>query len=63
MPRYMERKLKTERYFLQIRYSTLADHNQTTPALGIWGFPKFDNKGVIINARSETASEKTLETA
>lgn len=36
----------------------LADHNQTTPALGIWGFPKFDNKGVIINARSETASEK-----
>lgn len=28
------------------------------PALSTWGFPKFDGKGVIINARSETAFEK-----
>ena len=28
------------------------------PALSIWGFPKFDQKGVIINARAETAIEK-----
>lgn len=25
-----------------------------------WGFPKFDGKGEIINARSETAAEKTM---
>jgi putative SOS response-associated peptidase YedK len=25
-----------------------------------WGFPRFDGKGVIINARSETASSKTV---
>lgn len=28
------------------------------PVLGTWGFPKFDGKGVIINARTETAYEK-----
>ncbi|MFT4145262.1 MAG: SOS response-associated peptidase [Mobilitalea sp.] len=28
------------------------------PMLCAWGFPKFDGKGVIINARSETAFEK-----
>lgn len=32
--------------------------NDTSPTLSIWGFPKFDNKGVIINARSETVLEK-----
>ncbi len=30
------------------------------PRLMIWGFPNFRNKGVIINARSETAREKRL---
>jgi len=25
-----------------------------------WGFPKWDNKGVIINARSETAHKKSM---
>ncbi|MGF7145081.1 putative SOS response-associated peptidase YedK [Anaerotaenia torta] len=28
------------------------------PAAGIWGFPQFNGKGVLINARSETAFEK-----
>lgn len=30
------------------------------PGLGVmqWGFPKWDGKGVIINAKSETAAEK-----
>jgi putative SOS response-associated peptidase YedK len=30
------------------------------PSLGVmkWGFPKWDKKGVIINARSETAAQK-----
>ena len=36
----------------------IGEHNQASPVLSIWGFPKFDNKGVIINARSETALEK-----
>lgn len=30
------------------------------PRLMIWGFPNFHNKGVIINARSETARGKKL---
>lgn len=36
----------------------IREENQTSPVLSIWGFPKFDKKGVIINARSETALEK-----
>lgn len=36
----------------------IGDNNQSTPVLSTWGFPKFDNKGVIINARSETAFKK-----
>jgi putative SOS response-associated peptidase YedK len=31
---------------------------EVSPTLSNWGFPKFDGKGVIINARSETAFEK-----
>ncbi len=37
----------------------LIDENkEISPTLSRWGFPKFDGKGVIINARSETAFEK-----
>lgn len=37
----------------------LIDENQRVePTLSSWGFPKFDQKGVIINARAETAFEK-----
>jgi putative SOS response-associated peptidase YedK len=34
------------------------DEEEISPAISAWGFPKFDEKGVIINARSETAFEK-----
>jgi putative SOS response-associated peptidase YedK len=34
------------------------ENHEASPTLSIWGFPKFDGKGVIINARSETAFEK-----
>ena len=34
------------------------EEKKVEPAWSIWGFPKFDQKGVIINARSETAFEK-----
>lgn len=36
----------------------LEEKKVITPTLSNWGFPKFDQKGVIINARSETAFEK-----
>ena len=38
----------------------LPERDQVIPRLMIWGFPNFRGKGVIINARSETAREKKL---
>lgn len=38
----------------------LEDNNLITPKLFTWGFPNFKNKGVIINARAETAHEKYM---
>ena len=38
----------------------LMENNKPSLTLMQWGFPKHDNKGVIINARSETASQKRL---
>ena len=32
--------------------------NEKVPVPGTWGFPKFDGKGVIINARSESVADK-----
>lgn len=34
------------------------DQNNIKPVINKWGFPGFNNKGVLINARSETATEK-----
>lgn len=34
------------------------EKKEISPVPSIWGFPKFDGKGVIINARAETAFEK-----
>ncbi len=36
----------------------IEEGKRAEPALSSWGFPKFDQKGVIINARAETAFEK-----
>jgi putative SOS response-associated peptidase YedK len=36
----------------------IEEMREASPALSAWGFPKFDQKGVIINARAETAFEK-----
>lgn len=36
----------------------LAKRTEIIPEVAAWGFPKFKGNGVIINARSETASEK-----
>lgn len=38
----------------------LPERDMVIPKLMVWGFPNFRNKGVIINARSETAREKKL---
>jgi len=38
----------------------LSEQDAVVPRLMVWGFPNFRNKGVIINARSETAREKKL---
>ena len=38
----------------------IGEENQASPVLSTWGFPKFDSKGVIINARSESAFEKKI---
>ena len=36
----------------------IGEDNQPSPVISTWGFPKFNSKGVIINARSESAFEK-----
>lgn len=36
----------------------IEEEEDVEPTLSRWGFPKYDGKGVIINARSETAFEK-----
>lgn len=38
----------------------LPSGSSATPELLTWGFPNFRNKGVIINARAETAQEKRM---
>lgn len=38
----------------------IPERDLVIPRLMVWGFPNFRNKGVIINARSETAREKKL---
>jgi putative SOS response-associated peptidase YedK len=38
----------------------IEENHEASPVLSAWGFPKFDQKGVIINARSETAFEKRM---
>ena len=36
------------------------ENSQIMPALSTWGFPRFNAKGVIINARSETVDERPM---
>ena len=38
----------------------LPDEQQMTPKPMAWGFPSFKGKGVIINARGETALDKPM---
>lgn len=36
----------------------IEEKDEVAPVTSIWGFPKYDEKGVIINARSESVFEK-----
>ncbi|MHB8128456.1 MAG: SOS response-associated peptidase [Mobilitalea sp.] len=36
----------------------IEEQKEVSPTFSTWGFPKFDGKGVILNARAETAFEK-----
>ncbi len=38
----------------------IGDDDRVIPVTMTWGFPKWDGKGVIFNARSETAHEKPM---
>lgn len=38
----------------------IEDNNKIKPVLAKWGFPKWDGKGVIINARTESIKEKQM---
>ncbi len=49
---------KGEVYPTNLAPALIDENNDVTVAPSIWGFPKFDGKGVIINARAETAFEK-----
>lgn len=56
--------MKTGEVFPTNNVAILALQN-TTPTLSLmkWGFPKWDGKGVIINAKSETSAEKKMFSA
>jgi putative SOS response-associated peptidase YedK len=54
-----EGKFKTGEIFPTNLAPVLIDEkNSVEPVLSNWGFPKYNQKGVIINARAETAFEK-----
>lgn len=57
--KFQGREVKTGEVFPTNQVPILIEEkSEVSPTLSIWGFPKFDGKGVIINARSETAFEK-----
>ena len=38
----------------------IEDDNKMKPLLAKWGFPKWDGKGIVINARAESITEKQM---
>lgn len=59
--RYPENAMKQGEIFPTNQAPILqADGSQIIPELCTWGFPRFHAKGVIINARSETANERPM---
>lgn len=57
--KFQGKEVKTGEIFPTNPAAILMEEKQEiVPAISSWGFPKFDGKGVIINARAETAFEK-----
>ena len=57
--KYGQMAVKSGEIFPTKTAPVLVEQNSTvTPVPYKWGFPNFRNKGVIINARAETAEEK-----
>lgn len=57
--KYGQIDVKSGEIFLTNTAPVLVEQNSSvTPVPYKWGFPNFRNKGVIINARAETAEEK-----
>ena len=53
----IERTFKTGEIFPS---NIVPVYNKNSLSLMTWGFPKWNGKGLIINARSETAAQKTM---
>ena len=57
--KFQGKEIQTGEIFPTNQAPILINEKRTvSPTLSAWGYPKFDGKGVIINARSETAFEK-----
>ena len=57
--KYQNKKKTTGEIFPTNEVPILASFkDKVEPELSIWGFPNYNNKGVLINARAETALEK-----
>lgn len=57
--KYPDNNMKTGEIFPTNTAPVLLNNNHMlAPELSAWGFPGFQGKGVIINARSETAADK-----
>lgn len=59
--RYPENTMKLGEIFPTNQAPILQiEGSQIVPSLSTWGFPRFNTKDVIINARSETADERPM---
>jgi len=57
--KFQKKIVKTGEIFPTNTVPILSSFNEKiTPAISTWGFPGFNNKGVLINARAETVMEK-----
>ncbi len=56
----LEAMAKAEVFPTNVSPVLVPEPGKASPLLMKWGFPKWDGKGVIINARSETALDKKM---
>jgi putative SOS response-associated peptidase YedK len=57
--KYQGREVRTGEVFpTNVAPILIEEKEEVSPVPSIWGFPKYNEKGVIINARAESAFEK-----